>query len=515
MANIDISQLAIDRQAEQQIRRGRPHLVSRFLVPGLIVFCFLVLMSWAGWDFLFPPRDVRVMPVVVSVAESRVEGTPLFNAAGWIEPRPTAIRVAALAPGVVEKLLVVEDQPVQKGEPVAELIREDAQLQFEGAVADRQLAEAELEKANASLVAAKTKLKQPVHLEAELSGAEAALAKVQTMLQNLTFETERATSRLDLAKKNHQRNLDAGASVSQRERDETGTTLETAEASLRELTERRQALSAEEKALVAQKKAMKTQLDLLADEIRARDQALATVQAGKAKVAQRKVTEAEAKLRLSRMTIRAPVDGRVYQLVGLPGTRVGVGIMTAIEKHDGSSVITMYQPTSLQIRVDVRFQDIPKVSLMQEVEIKNPALKEPISGKVLFVSSEADIQKNTLQVKVSINTPPAFFKPEMLVDVTFLAPAVKQGGSSRNRESRIFVPRSCVQSSEEGEFVWTADRSEGRAARSPVKTGVANGTLVEIVEGLRIDSRIIVNGIDTLQPGKRIRIVGEETGELR
>ena len=106
MANIDISQLAIDRQAEQQIRRGRPHLVSRFLVPGLIIFCFLVLMTWAGWDFLFPPRDVRVMPVVVSVAESRVEGTPLFNAAGWIEPRPTAIRVAALAPGVVEKLLV-------------------------------------------------------------------------------------------------------------------------------------------------------------------------------------------------------------------------------------------------------------------------------------------------------------------------------------------------------------------------------------------------------------------------
>ena len=43
-------------------------------------------------------------------------------------------------------------------------------------------------------------------------------------------------------------------------------------------------------------------------------------------------------------------------------------------------------------------------------------------GTVLFISSEADIQKNTLQVKVAIPDPPDVFKPEMLVDVTFLAP---------------------------------------------------------------------------------------------
>ncbi len=77
------------------------------------------------------------------------------------------------------------------------------------------------------------------------------------------------------------------------------------------------------------------------------------------------------------MTIRAPVDGRVYQLIGLPGARVGEGVMTAMAGHDGSSIVTMYQPESLQIRVDVRFEDIPKVSLGQSVEIDNPALSSP------------------------------------------------------------------------------------------------------------------------------------------
>ncbi len=85
---------------------------------------------------LLPPRDVWVVPVLASQSAVQSEGTPLFQAAGWIEPRPTPIRVAALAPGVVERLLVVEDQQVKAGEPVAELVKQDAQLAYDRAAAN-------------------------------------------------------------------------------------------------------------------------------------------------------------------------------------------------------------------------------------------------------------------------------------------------------------------------------------------------------------------------------------------
>ncbi len=129
------------------------------------------------------------------------------------------------------------------------------------------------------------------------------------------------------------------------------------------------------------------------------------------------------------MTIVAPVDGRIFRLIGHPGTRIGSG-MTQMAGHDGSTIVTMYRPEMLQVRVDTRFEDIPKVSLQQPVEIDNPALASPLTGRVLFISSEADIQKNTLQVKVEIPNPPAVFKPEMLVDVTFLAPPNADAASS-------------------------------------------------------------------------------------
>ena len=201
----------------------------------------------------------------------------------------------------------------------------------------------------------------------------------------------------------------------------------------------------------------------------------------------------------------------MYQLIGLPGARVGEGVMTAMAGHDGSSIVTMYRPESLQIRVDVRFEDIPKVSLDQPVRIDNAALSEPIVGKVLFISSEADIQKNTLQVKVAIDQPVNVFKPEMLVDVTFLAPKQLQQSAEPEQELRLYLPQQFVLTEESRQFVWLADQSAGVARRTPVETGsVGPGGLIEIIKGLDVGSRIITLGSDGLTDGQRIRVTGED-----
>lgn len=516
MNQVDISQLAVERDAPTGLPVGtRKNIATRYLLPGVLILGFLSLIAWAGRDYILPPKDVRVVPVFATQAEVRDEGSALFNAAGWIEPRPTSIRVAALAGGVVEQLLVVEDQAVKAGEPVALLVKEDAQLAFDRCVADRELAEAELQRAKATFVAATTRLEQPVHLEASLAQADSDLAKTETMLKNLPFETQRAESRLKFARRDYDRNTSAGArAVSQREIDQSRTEYETTKAMLQELHEREGSLRTEVKAIGQRRKALGTQLSLLADEIEARDRSKAQVAIGEAGVKQMKVAEAEAKLRLDRMTIKAPVNGRVYQLVGLPGARVGTGVMTAMDGHDGATIITMYQPESLQIRVDVRFEDIPKVRLGQPVQIENAALNEPVIGSVLFISSEADIQKNTLQVKVAIDDASEFFKPEMLVDVTFLAPKqTAKDVESSTQEMRLYLPEKLIGSHEGSPMVWVADQSSGRAHRTMVTVGrSSNGGLIEIEDGLNVGSRIITSGIDGLREGDRINVTGEDSG---
>jgi len=514
MAEVDLKQLAIDRGSNPADRSRtdlptRRHLVARVLIPGMLAFGFAALIAWAAWDFVFPPAPVKVVPVVATKAKLQSAGTPLFQAAGWVEPRPTPIRVAALSPGVIEELLVVEDQAVDQGDPVARLVREDNQLAYDRAVADRDLQKAEVEQSQAALDAANVRVEQPVHLEAQLAEAEAQVSRIETQLQNLPFEVRRAEALQQYAQTDHQRKVDAGVAVSKSTLDEAVSKLATSKATLEELVQRKQTLQAEKVAWNKRHKALQTRLDLLVDEKEAKATAEAQLQAAKARLRQADVALSQAKLALDRMIVRAPVAGRIYQLLSPPGSHLGA-MPTGSTESDSHTVVTMYRPDSLQVRVDVRFENIPQVSLDQQVTIDNPALEEPIVGRVLYVSSEADIQKNTLQVKVALPDPPNYFKPEMLVDVTFLAPEIQQKEESYQEEMRIYVPTEMVLREEGQTFVWLADQSAGVARKQAVDV-VQNptGPLTEVLSGLNLGDRLIFNPSPDLQENAAIQVVEE------
>jgi RND family efflux transporter MFP subunit len=424
-AEVDVKRLAIVReQAAGPKRLRRPQVVSRYVIPGVLVAGFVGLVAWASRNAILPPQPVWVVPVLASQSRVQNEGTPLFQAAGWIEPRPTPVRVAAIAPGVVERLLVVEDQAVKAGEPVAELVRADAELARDSAQAQLELRLAEQAESQAKL--------------------EAATA---------VFDAKQAAT-----------GVVATRSVQEAES--------------------------------------------------ARDAAKARVDVARARVELARVALAEAKLRLDRMTVRAPIDGRVYQLVAYPGSTLAGG-MGPVPNSDGSTVVTLYRPDMLQIRADVRFEDIPKVSLGQPVLVNNPALGEPLPGKVLFVGSEANIQKNTLEVKVVLDAPAAVLKPEMLVEVTYLAPKSAASVAETSEQMRLYAPQQLVQrdgggTDGVGTYVWVADQSAGAARKKSIVTGVVvTGGLIEVTQGLDVASRLIARGHESLADGDRICVVNE------
>src|SRR5437667_8044645 len=139
-ANVDLRQLAVRRDLPSSHEPGRRrHLVTRYLLPGLVLLGFLGVSGWAARESFLPSQPVTVVPVVTTRAEIQQGGTPLFQAAGWVEPRPTPVLVTALAEGVVEELLVVEGQEIRAGQPVARLVEADARLALQAAEADLAL----------------------------------------------------------------------------------------------------------------------------------------------------------------------------------------------------------------------------------------------------------------------------------------------------------------------------------------------------------------------------------------
>lgn len=488
----------------------RRHILSRYVLPAGLICGFLALMGWSARNAWLPRQPVTVVPVYVSLGEIRTAGTPLFKAAGWIQPRPTPIRVAALAPGVVRELLVVEDQFVHAGEPIARLVDEDAKLALAQAEAALRIRQAEEETAKAVLTGTTTNLNVPAHLELPLAEAEAELAAVETEVSNLPNQLARAKARLSLAEFELTAKQKAASALSGIVVRQAQAELDAAQAEVDELTKREPVLQQRRTALIRRRDAAATRLQLKTDETQLKANAEAELAAAAGRVAEAEVTVAQAKLRLDRMTINAPVDGRILDLIVAPGAQLMEGY-SGSGQRDGNTVVTMYQPEQLQVRVDVRFEDLPRVGRDQPVEIRSPALKEPLNGRVLFLTGSANIQKNTLEVKVSIESPPEFIKPEMLVDVTFLASEQAEGEDKPTGEYRLFIPRALVDMSGDSQSVWIADTTELVARKRTVQLGAAQTpTLVEVVSGLDASSRLISTGREGLQDGARIEIRGED-----
>lgn len=512
--NVDLRQLARRRDGPptREIGPRRRHLLTRYALPGAVLLGFAGVLLWAARDRLLPARPVTVVPVVTTRAEVSAEGTPLFQAAGWVEPRPTPTMVTALAEGVVEKLFVVEGQQIQAGETVAQLVRADADLALRAAEADRELRRSEVQAARAALTAARTNLAKPAHLQAAVAEAEALLAQKDAELAALPFQTAAAKARLGLARQSYAGRLSAASALPAIEVQRAKSDLDAAEAVAAELQGRAARLRAEVTARQSRRDALRLRLDLKTDETRAADEALAGLRAAEARVAQAEVALAAARLRLDRMCVRAPVSGRVLALLARPGSRV-MGLVPG-SLQEASTVLSMYDPVKLQVRADVRLEDVPRVQTGQKIRIETPAAPDgPLDGSVLQMTSQADIQKNTLQVKVSVDRPPPTLRPDMLVRVTFLAPPTPRTEGQASSSLRVLIPRRLVESAEGGARVWVADLAGGVARVRTVKLGRTAGELVEALDGLNPTDRLIVSGRDGLVDGERIAVTGEEPGQ--
>ena len=325
---IDLQKLSLQRSPQaSSLSKRRRFLFTRYILPGGLLISFLGLMMASFGQSLIPRQSVTVVPVLATRSEMQREGTSLFQAAGWIEPRPSLVNVAAMTEGIVEQILVVEGQEVQKNEPIARLVDIDAKLAVRQANATGELRKAELESINAEAKAAKLRFDNPVHLKAALSEAESLRAKSETELAKLPFLIQSAEAQLkyaddNLSGKEASLNAIAGRLIGQARSEQ-----QSALATLEELSQRRPLLEKEILALRNRVDAISRQRELLIDESRQVEETEARRHAAIANLDQAELAVEHAELRLQRTEILAPMAGKILRVLAQPGTR-----------HDGTGI---------------------------------------------------------------------------------------------------------------------------------------------------------------------------------
>ena len=425
--------------------------VPAWLIPAAIAAGFAIHFGAIFPDRLLPATDVEVGIVLAtagdeSTAPAAGAGRMLFQASGWIEPDPYAVKATSLVDGVVETVAVLEGQKVEKGDLLATLIDADARLAL--SVAEQK--HRTLESARAAHVASISSA------EKRLDAARGEVLAAGTLKEEAADKSTRYDSL-------HKDAISRTEVIAARLRLSRETTME-------------QVLEAG----VGEQEAELRRLEL---ETRVKDDEIAAAA----------IEVEQAKLALERTKIFSPVSGRILRLNAAPGQKR----MLASDDMESSTIAVIYDPEKLQVRVDVPLADAAGLQVGQAAKIRCSLFPDRVfEGEVTRITGEADLQRNTLQAKVRVIDPDDALRPEMLCRVEFLGTATTGGGSAT---LATWVPDSAISNG----HVWAVDPESNRVEKRPVEpSGETRDGFTRVTAGVRPGDRVVLSPGDLREGGR-------------
>jgi RND family efflux transporter MFP subunit len=217
-----------------------------------------------------------------------------------------------------------------------------------------------------------------------------------------------------------------------------------------------------------------------------------------------------AQLALERTVIRSDRDGIVLRRYVEPGQKR----MAGMDDPHSAVVASVYDPAHLQVRVDVPIAEAGRTFLGQPARITTAMLPGMIfTGRVSRIVGQADIQRNTLQVKVAVDEPDLRLRPDVLCRVEFWSvPAAGKRGEAMGRHT-LWVPGEALKEGEsEEQSVWVVDAVSQRAHRRQVRVSrTARYDRRLVLDGLKANETVVIGDTSGLEEGSRVR--GREGNE--
>lgn len=201
-----------------------------------------------------------------------------------------------------------------------------------------------------------------------------------------------------------------------------------------------------------------------------RDAAQARVQQAMARVADR--------------AILAPFAGVLGLREVSPGQLLG----------PGTTITTLDAIDTMQVDFAVPEVHLAKLREGLVVEARSDAWTgEVFRGQVLSVDSRIDVATRSVTVRAAVGNPQSRLLPGMLLTLNVL----------QSERQALAVPEIAVLQTGNVSFVYRVD-AEGKAQRVPVRLGVREPGRVEVLEGLAVGDRIVVDGVVKLRPGQAV-----------
>ena len=213
---------------------------------------------------------------------------------------------------------------------------------------------------------------------------------------------------------------------------------------------------------------------------------------------------AYAKSQLDATQIRAPVTGTILERKAERGELVTAQFASGAEGGPQGSAVALADLNDLQVELDIAQDDFAKLSSGQKGIITTDAFPDrKYEGFIAEISPEANRQKATVQVKVQVQTPDGYLRPEMNATVKFLANEPKAGGQ---QPAGVFVPSTALRDRNGKKVVFLAFNGKALMREVQVVSTRSGGALVS---GLVGGESLITAAPAGLKDGDKIKIKGQ------
>lgn len=201
--------------------------------------------------------------------------------------------------------------------------------------------------------------------------------------------------------------------------------------------------------------------------------------------AQRAATDLVA-LQLSYTEIRAPIDGVVAD------RRIKAG--NTVQPND--VLFTVTNPKPLVTHVHVPERELRKLAPGQVARVQVDAAGGAFDATIRRIAPVVDSATGTFKVKLELVDPQSRLKPGMFARVNIVY---------ERRPDALQLPRTAIVDAEAGPMVFVVDG--GKAVARPVRTGLVNGGVVEVLAGVKDGEQVVVVGQNGLKAGNDVRVV--------
>jgi membrane fusion protein (multidrug efflux system) len=228
------------------------------------------------------------------------------------------------------------------------------------------------------------------------------------------------------------------------------------------------------------------------------DNAVASVDVGKAGVLSAEARVQSATLDVGYCDVRAPISGLIGATAVQIGELVGKGqptLLATISKLDpiwfycNVSEVSYLRAEAERQRAGKRVEDLSVTLILAD------GSKHPDLGRIVFIDRAVDVKTGTLRMRAEFANPRKSLRPGMFGRIV---------ADLGVRPDSIMVPERAVAELQGKNFVWVIS-PDNKAIQRPVKVGTQIGEKLLILEGLKAGDRIVVEGLQKMREGALVK----------